>query len=72
VTKHYESMHDYNLDNCNMEMTDDNLHDFCQRCDGFTGEDNLLEVKITGSYRASIHICESCYDNNLDWYSLIL
>jgi hypothetical protein len=71
MTKHYENMDEYNSDN-NTEPQETNSHDYCQRNDCYVGEDNLLEVKLIGSYSESLFICESFYDNNLDWYSLIL
>ena len=71
MTKYYESENEFNSDNNIVEPTDENVYDFCERCDGYTGEDNLLNV-MEYENRVERFVCESCYDNNLDWYRLIL
>lgn len=70
MTKHYESENEYNTDNNNVEMTDDNLHDFCQCCNCHVGEKDLKTVSVIGSYNVEREICDPCYEVNLDWYSL--
>ena len=48
---------------------EDNLHDWCESCEGYCPEDEQLNVMQDKVER---FICEQCYDSHLDWYNLIL